>query len=145
MPVTARSISDIFNEWAKNLNPSQESIDHYGFKLRVVASIDIPPRHSIFSFIRGMGINKFDEIFSGELNRLPDHYTPGAVFVKLCDRIANVQYSKLTKSRMFETYKAENHLFGLALGLEGQTQHPYYAMYAMLLELFESPNDGFKN
>lgn len=71
--------------------------------------------------------------------------TPGAVFVKLCDRIANVQYSKLTKSRMFETYKAENHLFGLALGLEGQTQHPYYAMYAMLLELFESPNDGFKN
>jgi hypothetical protein len=74
MSVTARSISDIFNEWAKDLNPSRESIDHYGFKLRVVASIDIPPRHSIFSFIRGMGINKFDEIFSGELNRLPDHW-----------------------------------------------------------------------
>ena len=34
--------------------------------------------------------------------------TPGAVFVKLCDRIANVQYSKMTKSRMFEMYKKEN-------------------------------------
>lgn len=34
--------------------------------------------------------------------------TPGAVFVKLCDRIANVQYSKLTKSRMFDIYMKEN-------------------------------------
>lgn len=34
--------------------------------------------------------------------------TPGAVFVKLCDRIANVQYSKMTRSRMFEMYKSEN-------------------------------------
>lgn len=34
--------------------------------------------------------------------------TEGATFVKLCDRIANVQYSKLTKSRMFEMYKKEN-------------------------------------
>ena len=34
--------------------------------------------------------------------------TPGAVFVKLCDRIANVQYSKMTKSRMFEMYKKEH-------------------------------------
>jgi (p)ppGpp synthase/HD superfamily hydrolase len=37
--------------------------------------------------------------------------TKGAAFVKLCDRIANVQYSKLTKSRMFEMYKKENYLF----------------------------------
>lgn len=34
--------------------------------------------------------------------------TPGATFVKLCDRIANVQYSKLTKSRMFDMYMKEN-------------------------------------
>lgn len=34
--------------------------------------------------------------------------TPGAIFVKLCDRIANVQYSKMTKSRMFEMYRKEN-------------------------------------
>ena len=37
--------------------------------------------------------------------------TPGATFVKLCDRIANVRYSKMTKSRMFEMYKKENEEF----------------------------------
>jgi len=34
--------------------------------------------------------------------------TPGAVFVKLCDRMANVQYSKLTGSSMFNKYKKEH-------------------------------------
>lgn len=42
--------------------------------------------------------------------------TKGAVFVKLCDRIANVQYSKMTKSSMFEKYKKENPNFILKLG-----------------------------
>lgn len=34
--------------------------------------------------------------------------TEGAIFVKMCDRIANVQYSKMTNSRMFDLYKKEN-------------------------------------
>ena len=34
-----------------------------------------------------------------------------ATFIKLCDRIANVEYSKQTKSRMFEMYKKENEHF----------------------------------
>jgi len=42
--------------------------------------------------------------------------TPGAVFVKLCDRIANVQYSKMTKSRMFEMYQKEHKDFELMIG-----------------------------
>jgi (p)ppGpp synthase/HD superfamily hydrolase len=37
--------------------------------------------------------------------------TQGASFVKLCDRIANVQYSKMTGSKMFEMYKKENNHF----------------------------------
>lgn len=37
--------------------------------------------------------------------------TEGAIFVKVCDRIANVQYSKLTKSKMFEMYKKEQPYF----------------------------------
>lgn len=37
--------------------------------------------------------------------------TPGAIFVKLCDRIANVQYSKLTQSSMYDMYKSENESF----------------------------------
>jgi len=37
--------------------------------------------------------------------------TEGASTIKLCDRIANVKYSKMTKSRMFEMYKKENSHF----------------------------------
>lgn len=67
--------------------------------------------------------------------------TPGAVFVKLCDRIANVQYSKMTKSRMFEMYKKENPEFTKALGLRGDgfdySGHEYYKMYTYLNNLFK--------
>jgi (p)ppGpp synthase/HD superfamily hydrolase len=42
--------------------------------------------------------------------------TPGAIFVKLCDRIANVQYARMTTSRMFEMYKKENPHFTQMLG-----------------------------
>lgn len=34
--------------------------------------------------------------------------TTGASFVKMCDRIANVRFSKLTGSGMFEKYRQEN-------------------------------------
>lgn len=34
--------------------------------------------------------------------------TPGAIFVKLCDRLANVKYSKEMGSNQFEMYKKEN-------------------------------------
>lgn len=36
---------------------------------------------------------------------------PYATYVKLCDRIANVQYSKMTGSDMFNKYKKENSHF----------------------------------
>lgn len=38
------------------------------------------------------------------------------VFCKLCDRIANVQYSKMSGSRMFDMYKRENDNFTRSLG-----------------------------
>jgi (p)ppGpp synthase/HD superfamily hydrolase len=67
--------------------------------------------------------------------------TPGAVFVKMCDRIANVQYSKMTKSRMFEMYKKENAEFTKELGFRGHGYeypgHEYYPMYKYLNNLFE--------
>lgn len=58
--------------------------------------------------------------------------TKGAVFVKLCDRIANVRYSKMTRSKMFDMYKKENIAFNTALrnGLE------YPEMWYTLNELF---------
>ena len=60
--------------------------------------------------------------------------TPGAVFVKLCDRIANVQYSKMTKSRMFEMYKKENPNFIEKLGYT--ENHELKIMFDYLNNLF---------
>ena len=62
--------------------------------------------------------------------------TPGAVFVKLCDRIANVQYSKMTKSRMFEMYKKELDGFVVKMGYDDSNTHPYYEMFSYLINLF---------
>lgn len=63
--------------------------------------------------------------------------TPGAAFVKLCDRIANVQYSKMTGSRMFEMYKKENDDFIVKVGYDSTNTHPYFEMFVYLMELFE--------
>lgn len=59
--------------------------------------------------------------------------TPGAVFVKLCDRIANVQYSKMTSSRMYGKYNEENPNFIKSLGFK--PNHPYKIMFNELNEL----------
>jgi (p)ppGpp synthase/HD superfamily hydrolase len=62
--------------------------------------------------------------------------TPGAVFVKLCDRIANVQYGKMTKSRMFEMYKKENPEFIRQLGYDINEYSVYGDMFHYLNNLF---------
>lgn len=67
--------------------------------------------------------------------------TPGAVFVKLCDRIANVQYSKMTKSRMFGMYEKENDHFLTSLGFAAGQAHPLGEMCHYLEKLFD---DGTK-
>jgi (p)ppGpp synthase/HD superfamily hydrolase len=61
----------------------------------------------------------------------------GADFVKLCDRIANVQYSKLTKSRQYIMYKKENDNFMVQLGWTGSPTHKYADMFNYLIKLFE--------
>lgn len=60
--------------------------------------------------------------------------TPGAVFIKLCDRIANVQYSKMTQSRMFDMYHKENENFINSIGYSAD--HPLISMFNYLNELF---------
>jgi (p)ppGpp synthase/HD superfamily hydrolase len=60
--------------------------------------------------------------------------TEGAVFVKLCDRIANVRYGKITGSRMVQMYQKENPDFIQKLGYhEG---HRYEKMFKYLNNLF---------
>ena len=64
--------------------------------------------------------------------------TPGTVFVKLCDRIANVEYSKMTGSRMFEMYKKENQKFMTQLGHIGSPTELYHEVFEYLIKLFEN-------
>lgn len=60
---------------------------------------------------------------------------PGALFVKLCDRIANVQYSKMTKSSMFGKYKKENQHFFEMLGYS--EDHVLKPMFDYIQNLFK--------
>lgn len=62
--------------------------------------------------------------------------TPGAVFVKLCDRIANVQYGKMTGSGMYDKYKKENANFVTKLGGDDKN-HELTPMFEYLLNLFK--------
>lgn len=60
---------------------------------------------------------------------------PGAIFVKLCDRIANVKFGLLIKGRMIETYRKENASFISKLGIGGE-RCPYVPMIKYLEYLF---------
>ena len=62
--------------------------------------------------------------------------TPYATFVKLCDRIANVQYSKMTGSSMFEKYCKEHPHFFKMLFVPGELEE----MWEYLEEIFSSKN-----
>ncbi len=74
--------------------------------------------------------------------RMPDEVyrdireVPFATFVKLCDRIANVQYSKMTGSKMFEMYKKEHTNFLEKLHKEEELDD----MWNYLHEIFDSKN-----
>ena len=57
---------------------------------------------------------------------------PMASFVKMCDRIANVRYSKLMGSRMYEKYKRENEHF-----MVGVDADQFPNMKNCLIDLFK--------
>jgi (p)ppGpp synthase/HD superfamily hydrolase len=72
--------------------------------------------------------------------RMPDFVyddirnTEFATFVKLADRIANVQYSKMTGSSMFKKYSKEQEHFKSKLFVDGQ----YIEMWEYLDNIFNS-------
>lgn len=59
--------------------------------------------------------------------------TNGALFVKLCDRIANVQYSKISGSRMFEQYVKEMPFFKEMLYAKVSIYRPMWEYLETLL------------
>lgn len=116
-----------YNDCTQNLKVGKYNDDH--------------PADIIYAVTNEKGKNRKeranDKYYEGIRN------TSGAVFVKLCDRIANVQYSKLTKSRMFEMYKKENEEFVRELSDDnafdtGKSTHPLREMFEYLTDLFNS-------
>ena len=64
--------------------------------------------------------------------------TPFARYVKLCDRLANVKYSKDTNSKMLKVYRKENalfisQLFPLLYGGRSNYREMISELYSMLL------------
>jgi len=69
-----------------------------------------------------------DKYYEGIRNR------PYATFIKICDRLANVSYSKETGSRMFEVYKKEHLNFVQSLYTEDCGYDIMFTYLAQLLE-----------
>lgn len=65
--------------------------------------------------------------------------TPWATYVKMCDRLANVRYSKDVNSRMIQVYRNENALFLRSLFPNGVFVH-LKPMVSELCELLETEN-----
>lgn len=59
--------------------------------------------------------------------------TAGATFVKMCDRIANVRYSKMMGSSMFDKYRKENDQFMSKVGADSFPKMKQY-----LINLFNN-------
>jgi len=60
---------------------------------------------------------------------------PYAPFVKLCDRLANIKYSKESGSIMFNVYKEEYYLFKDKLAAVTNAYHDMWKEMEELLEL----------
>jgi|ERR1051325_148119 (p)ppGpp synthase/HD superfamily hydrolase len=87
---------DLFEDTHVNYNWCKEYANEYTCEL-------------IFALTNSKGRNRKerqDEAYYKGLREVP-----GAIFCKLCDRIANVEYGKLMGSRQIEMYKKENSEF----------------------------------
>lgn len=135
----------------KHLTPKIVGIDFDSFKLSCYAHDLIEDTRTSYNdvvinlgwFVANVTFAVTNEKGKSRKDRANDKYyegirnTEGAIFVKLCDRIANVQYSKMTKSGMFEKYKKENTHFMEMLNWNGSPTNPYFEMFHYLIKLFD--------
>lgn len=98
---------DLIEDTRVSYNDVKNTLDESGYAKTPVADI-------IYAVTNEKGKNRKER--ANEKYYEGIRSTPGAVFVKLCDRIANVQYSKMTKSSMFKKYSEENPHFEKMLG-----------------------------
>lgn len=73
----------------------------------------------IFALTNNKGRNRAERANADYYNLIKQ--TPGAIFVKLCDRMANIEYGKLMGSSMYDKYKEEHMDFLINLGLITRT------------------------
>ena len=66
---------------------------------------------------------------------------PHATFVKLCDRLANVFYSRESGSKMFEVYKRENENFLYMITCDGNIGMGYNNMLSELSNLLSQKSN----
>jgi hypothetical protein len=118
---------DLIEDTRTSYNDVKKNLDVPGYVNGPIASI-------IYAVTNEKGKNREeranDKYYEGIRNTL------GADFVKLCDRIANTQYSKMTKSDMFEKYRKENDNFMVKIGYDDTNTHPYFDMFIYLTDLF---------
>lgn len=118
---------DLIEDTPTNFNAVKSKLDRSGHMESPVAEL-------VYALTNEKGRNRKERANDKYYQGISD--TPGAVFVKLCDRIANVQYSKMTKSKMFEQYKEENAHFVTSLGFDGSSSFREFPMIQYLNKLF---------
>ena len=90
-----------------------------------------PPAEIIYALTNDKGRTRSER--AGDRYYEGIRSTPHATFVKLCDRIANVEYSSMTGSTMLSVYRSENGRFTAALGASPDS--PYGEMFDHLAGL----------
>lgn len=65
------------------------------------------------------------------------HKVNGAIFVKLCDRLANASYSVLNGSRMADVYRTENDSFLEKIGYIKGVEHEYQPLIDELINVLK--------
>lgn len=112
---------DLIEDTRNTYNDVKESLGEY------VADI-------IYAVTNEKGKNRKQRANDKYYNDILD--TPGATFVKLCDRIANIEYSKMTHSKMFEMYKKENNDFMMLMNGFDKSD-TYYPMFVHLVNILK--------
>lgn len=93
-------------------------------------SLHLQAVHIVFALTNEKGWkreNRANEKYYKEMRNIV-----GATFVKMCDRIANVRFSRLMGSSMYEKYKQENEHF-----MESVNADDYPKMKECLINLFK--------
>lgn len=99
----------------------------------IIQMVGLQVAEIIYACTENKGRNRSERHSSTYYEAINDNRL--AVFVKLCDIISNVQYSRLTNSSMYTKYKREYPSVKLHLSIDNQEFKPMFDHLEKLLEL----------